>query len=107
MDSQLPHLPLHYDDSPDSPPVDRLTNGYHSDDPDHGRSSPERYLKVSDVHNSHSADSLSQRDSGTRWTLPRLKSYDAVVFDALKVSPEEFAVSVCVYDYERVLGLVG
>ncbi|XP_078685335.1 ras-specific guanine nucleotide-releasing factor RalGPS2-like isoform X3 [Branchiostoma floridae x Branchiostoma belcheri] len=98
MDCQLPHLPLHYDDSPDSPPIDRLTNGYHSDDPDHGRSSPERYLKVSDVHNSHSADSLSQRDSGTRWTLPRLKSYDAVVFDALKVSPEEFASQISLLD---------
>ncbi|XP_066294161.1 ras-specific guanine nucleotide-releasing factor RalGPS2-like isoform X2 [Branchiostoma lanceolatum] len=98
MDCRLPHLPLHYDDSPDSPPVDRLTNGYHSDDPDHGRSSPERYLKVSDVHNSHSADSLSQRDSGTRWTLPRLKSYDAVVFDALKVSPEEFASQISLLD---------
>ncbi|XP_078603762.1 ras-specific guanine nucleotide-releasing factor RalGPS2-like isoform X1 [Branchiostoma floridae x Branchiostoma japonicum] len=97
MDCQLPHLPLHYDDSPDSPP-DRLANGYHSDDPDHGRSSPERYLKVSDVHSSHSADSLSQRDSGTRWTLPRLKSYDAVVFDALKVSPEEFASQISLLD---------
>jgi len=26
-------------------------------------------------------------------SLPRMKSYDAVVFDVLRVSPDEFAVS--------------
>ena len=33
-------------------------------------------------------DSLDRRSS-----LPRMKSYDAVVFDVLKVSAEDFAVS--------------
>lgn len=36
-----------------------------------------------------SQDSLDKHSS-----LPRMKSYDAAVFDVLKVPPEEFAVSV-------------
>lgn len=36
-----------------------------------------------------SQDSLDKHSS-----LPRMKSYDAAVFDVLKVPPEEFAVSI-------------
>ena len=38
-----------------------------------------------------SEDSLDHR-----LALPQMKSYDAVVFDVLRVSPEDFAVSVSV-----------
>ena len=40
-----------------------------------------------------SSESLDGSSSGKR--LNRMKSYDAVVFDVLKVSPDDFAVSVC------------
>ena len=39
-----------------------------------------------------SSESLDGSSSGKR--LNRMKSYDAVVFDVLKVSPDDFAVSV-------------
>ena len=41
-----------------------------------------------------SQDSLERRAS-----LPRMKSYDAVVFDVLRVSPEDFAVSITLMYY--------
>ena len=41
-----------------------------------------------------SSESLDGSSSGKR--LNRMKSYDAVVFDVLKVSPDDFAVSVSV-----------
>nr|XP_054769726.1 ras-specific guanine nucleotide-releasing factor RalGPS1-like isoform X2 [Lytechinus pictus] len=34
----------------------------------------------------------------SRWTLPRMKSYDRAVFDMLRVQPEEFATQITLLD---------
>lgn len=39
---------------------------------------------------SHSSDESLERRS----SLPRMKSYDAVVFEILRVSPDDFAVRI-------------
>lgn len=46
-----------------------------------------------------SQDSLDKRSS-----LPRMKSYDAVVFDVLRVSPEDFAVRALTILDTSILG---
>lgn len=44
------------------------------------------------LQKSSSSESLSDKGSSEL-----KKSFDAVVFDVLKVTPEEYAVSLCVY----------
>ncbi|XP_033098467.1 ras-specific guanine nucleotide-releasing factor RalGPS1-like isoform X2 [Anneissia japonica] len=39
-----------------------------------------------------------QDKADTRWTLPRLKTYDAVVFDMLRVVPDHFASQITLMD---------
>ncbi|XP_070532739.1 ras-specific guanine nucleotide-releasing factor RalGPS1-like isoform X2 [Ptychodera flava] len=43
-------------------------------------------------------DRGSQDSLDSRWTLPRMKSYDAVVFDMLRVTPDEFASQITLQD---------
>ncbi|XP_030853326.1 ras-specific guanine nucleotide-releasing factor RalGPS2-like isoform X2 [Strongylocentrotus purpuratus] len=49
---------------------------------------------------SSSSSNHSEKDPAidSRWTLPRMKSYDRAVFDMLRVQPEEFATQITLLD---------
>ncbi|XP_077986371.1 ras-specific guanine nucleotide-releasing factor RalGPS1-like isoform X2 [Glandiceps talaboti] len=70
-----PHKPLRHEKS--------------EDEDDHRPTTP----KLLSTEEQGSQDSLD-----SRWTLPRMKSYDAVVFDMLRVTPDEFASQITLLD---------
>ncbi|XP_041480837.1 ras-specific guanine nucleotide-releasing factor RalGPS1-like isoform X4 [Lytechinus variegatus] len=49
---------------------------------------------------SSNSSNHSEKDPAidSRWTLPRMKSYDRAVFDMLRVQPEEFATQITLLD---------
>ncbi|XP_038045592.1 ras-specific guanine nucleotide-releasing factor RalGPS1-like isoform X1 [Patiria miniata] len=63
--------------------VEDLTNG--------GESSSSRGSTLTGLSGREAADS-------GRWTLPRLKTYDAVVFDVLRVMPDDLANQITLMD---------
>nr|XP_006822058.1 PREDICTED: ras-specific guanine nucleotide-releasing factor RalGPS1-like [Saccoglossus kowalevskii] len=73
-----PHKPLRHEKSEDE-----------DDRPNYEKMTPKIVM---------SEDRGSQDSLDSRWTLPRMKSYDAVVFDMLRVTPDDFASQITLLD---------